>query len=929
MLRILTGPLHPTLDRALVEDIRSLKGDDPFAPLALIVPSGALVERLKRLLVIDAQLPVLNLHVLTFHQLALRIQQDLLRTGLSLPPMQLVDDFYCEQLVRQVVSRGLPGLEPLTKLPASSGTWKGLWATIRDLKDAVVRPDTALKAVAEGLFEEDDRPWLLAIFTLHAAVMEGSRSLAVGSSDDLALSLSAYCSQSRFLSRLKRIFYYGFYDLSQVQLSFFDAVIRCTPATLYFPLEPGPASTFARRFFDRHLLPLAGELDDRNGEPPSSSMPAQVELSITNVIGVEEELSALCRNILTLVDVHGYQFDDIGVVARTLEPYQSRLQRVFDRHLVPFTSTAGGPLIREPLVKMLLRLASLPVNDFDRSAMLDVITAPFYRTERAGPPVVEPRPDVWRMIVATLGITKGRSEWTRLSGTVAGSVLADAAAGQDDEDRPAIGACDPEQLTLLSSLASGLIRDCEELPGRGSIGELTEAFLTLIHAHVAIPGWTDPDRASADAENRHEVIGALIRTALTRLQELEPLGTDLSWEEWAEWFRLALEEHTVAIEDDPHQGVQVLDAMTARGLQFRALFIIGLNEQTFPRYVREDPFLRDRQRLVLESTLGFKIDEKLAGHEEERLLFDLLSKSATHRLYLSYQRADEEGRVMAPSPFVAAALRHPRFLASPEITVPRRLTARVALQPAIQDRLPAQDLALSCLLHEQDAGPLLDYMGQDRLLFEAGRAIQQTMERDSPELGRFDGILEQRAAAAPPLDQVGISPTSLERYATCPFQYFSEKILRLEPVRAIREEHLPALTLGTLLHDALRLCYERLVSSDWPDAVLSESALRYDHRIGPRVLYTTCRHQRDRPRAALDDGAGTDHRTHRGCGPLRPGRLSRKRVSSARSRIGGGRAGGTGCRHAIPEGPWKTGPHRLAYRPARTSDRRLQIQTGK
>src|SRR5205085_4011331 len=99
-----------------------------------------------------------------------------------------------------------------------------------------------------------------------------------------------------------------------------------------------------------------------------------VELSVKNVIGVEEELATVCREILVLVEVHGYRFDEIGVVARTLEPYQGRLQSVFNRYLVPFTSTAGKPLLREPLVKTLLRLASLLVNDFDRSAMLDVVT---------------------------------------------------------------------------------------------------------------------------------------------------------------------------------------------------------------------------------------------------------------------------------------------------------------------------------------------------------------------------------------------------------------------------------------------------------------------------------------------------------------------------------------------------------------------------
>jgi ATP-dependent helicase/nuclease subunit B len=66
----------------------------------------------------------------------------------------------------------------------------------------------------------------------------------------------------------------------------------------------------------------------------------------------------------------------------------------------------------------------------------------------------------------------------------------------------------------------------------------------------------------------------------------------------------------------------------------------------------------------------------------------------------------------------------------------------------------------------------------------------------------------------------------LERYATCPFQYFAEKILRLEPVRQIEEEHLPALTLGTLIHESLRLSYTQLVALQWPDPTVKEATVR-------------------------------------------------------------------------------------------------------
>ncbi|MBH0186018.1 MAG: hypothetical protein HP477_11575 [Nitrospira sp.] len=826
MLRIVTGPFHPALDHALVEELRVLKAEDPFALLVIIVPSASLADRLKRFLSIDSHLPLLNLHVLTFHQFALRLRDDLARSGHPIPTLQLVDDFFFEQLLRQVVSRQMSGLEAAAKLPSSPGTWKGLWATVRDLKDAVVDPAIALKAVTEGLFEEDDRVWLQTLFTLQAAVIEGGRSLGVGSADDLIASLGQDLSRTTMLTCFKGVLFYGFYDLLQVQLSFFQSIARCAPTTLYVPLGPGRSYDFPRRFFERYLLPLAETHEDRSKASAAATSPAPVELSITSVIGTEEELAAVCREILTLVEVHGYRFDDIGVVARSFDPYQAKLQSVFDRHLVPFTSTAGRPLTREPLVKALLQLASLPSNDFERSAVLDVVASPFYRGLGDGSPAVERRTDRWRLAVSTLGITKGSAEWTRLSVSTASSILMEADADQEDNGARAMPGHDREQVSLLSILVTNLIHDCDRLPRRGSIGQLTDAFAELVRGHFVIPGWAESESSDALDETDQRLIGEAVTRALDRLSELDQIGADLTWEEWTELFRLALEDQALPIEGHPHRGVWVFDAMQARGLRFRALFVMGLNEQVFPRVVREDPFLRDRQRLVLESTLGFLIDEKLAGHEEERLLFELLSRAASNRLYLSYQRADEAGRVMAPSAFLAAAQRDPYFVSSPERVVARRLTERVASQPVIQEVLPAQDLALNLLLHEQEAGPLLDHVGQPRALFEHGMAVQHITERDSQDLGPFDGMVGASSLSDTPPDQQELSPTSLERYATCPFQYFAEKRLRLEPVRVMRGDHLPALTLGTLIHAALRLSYERLIAAQWPEAEIDRLTMR-------------------------------------------------------------------------------------------------------
>ena len=177
---------------------------------------------------------------------------------------------------------------------------------------------------------------------------------------------------------------------------------------------------------------------------------------------------------------------------------------------------------------------------------------------------------------------------------------------------------------------------------------------------------------------------------------------------------------------------------------------------------------------------------------------------------------------MAPSGFIAMAMQDPRFAGKQEEMVPRRLTQRISERPSIQDLLPVEELALGCLFQGHDSLPALDAMGRDRPLVEQGLTTLKTIERESIELGPFDGIVGVQASAA----DVSFSPTSLERYATCPFQYFAEKVLRLEPVRRLQQDHLPPLRVGTLLHESLRVSYERLVSLQWPDSSLAEATVR-------------------------------------------------------------------------------------------------------
>src|SRR5262245_38806003 len=151
MLKVVTGRFHPSLEAAFVEQIQRLKAGDPWAKVAVLAPSKPILDRLRRLLAIDHRLSLLNLHLLTFHQLALRLADEW-RGRPGYAPMRIVDDLFFEHLVHDHVEQRLSESPALRQLGSSFGTWAALWATIRDLKDGAVDPAVALQALDEGCF---------------------------------------------------------------------------------------------------------------------------------------------------------------------------------------------------------------------------------------------------------------------------------------------------------------------------------------------------------------------------------------------------------------------------------------------------------------------------------------------------------------------------------------------------------------------------------------------------------------------------------------------------------------------------------------------------------------------------------------------------------------------------------------------------------
>ena len=679
----------------------------------------------------------------------------------------------------------------------------GVAATARDLVDAGLEPvhaDAALEVLSV------DGP-----FVASRAAVERARALvrvAVRTEDEMRRrdlgDLGAILRRAADLLEAdadrvlpaRAVLIHGFADATGVASDLLQSLLRRRQAVLVLDRPPawqgeGVESAFTERLAGR-LAPVA-QTEEAPPPPLADVAPPRVERF--QAPGAGAETREVARRIRALLD-SGARPEGIGIVGRDLSSYRLPLARHLRRLGVPFsalgTRGALGHTGRRAraFLELLRRGEDVPADRWlDAVASISGVSAVDLRLAFASlgagrlRDVASLRPDLFlkgEPESYPLPIRHGLREATR----------------EGEETDPDEGV--KEVHAVRRRVAGERIRSAVRLAGR---------------VRERLAAWPEEARAS-DHLSR---LRALLVQDLGWKEEgpvfeaLEALGREiperftLDRDELRRLLARELEEAGTAELGGKGGGVQVLSAMEARGRTFEHLFLIGLNRDVFPRGVREDPLLQDDLRRVLQRVIP-DVPVKLSGFDEERWLFAHLL-SASPSVTLSWQSADEDGKALSPSPLL-------RDLGD-VLKVPP-LWSREA---AGQGPRTAAERAVLAALHGQRSGlgRVLE-VSLGRELSSARLAILDELDPDlrTPEgratrarLGPYYGFVGAVGMLEKDPRRRELYVTHLENLASCPWQLFLQKLLRLEPTPDPLEMAPGAdpLLLGNLTHAVL----ERIV----------------------------------------------------------------------------------------------------------------------
>ncbi len=591
-LTLLSGPANAGKVALLLERYLDALERDPV----LIVPHGSDVERIERELLAKKG-ALLTGDLGTFDDLFARIARD----GGSARPV--VTDAQRQLIIRTAVSAtSLNGLGASSRF---SGFADSLGGVLAELESGLVDPgdlrgDLALLYASYRAELERLELWDRDLLRRHAAELVGGE-------------LDAWSARP--------VFAYGFEDLTGAQWAILNALAGRTEVTVSLPYEPNRSAFESLRRTSDDLSSLAAgrieELPPRYDEVappalahlerhlfsdrPAPGPPLDGAIRFLEGAGARGTLELLADEVLELIR-GGTRPEEILVVCPSVERQRAQLETALGALGVPFAIEGRIRIGKTAFGQALLSLLRFEWLAGARHDLYGFLRSPFSGLARAHVDYLEGRlrgravSDPARVVEETL---KLRGQPLRMLD----SFRAEA-----------------EPLEAVRGLARSMIRAAYGLESP-PVGEDAALDLRAQRAVTDLLAELEQWLELGGALSREELYGALERTTLR-----------------------------LARGDEPGR-IPVTDLLRARTRRTEVVFLLGLEEGSFPRRQAGTPFLDEEERRSIDETSK---DARLAKPDQvsrERYFFYTACTRPSRRLYLVREASTDEGSPREPSPF--------------------------------------------------------------------------------------------------------------------------------------------------------------------------------------------------------------------------------------------------------------------------------------
>ncbi len=785
--------------------------------------------------------------VMTFDQFAEQIVQ---RSGLTtkmLNPAQR--RMLIENVIYEIDQQGK--LKHFQQISKTSGFVKLVSAFISELKRDETWPDDLARALEKKEASLKDQELLLIYGAYQQKLQQWNRYDAEGRFW-LARSVIASGNWTAF-PELTTIVVDGFTDFTSTQYEMLGLLAAHAESMLVtLPVDssdkrkdlfakPAAAATILNRTtgeFDLQQTVMANQQNNTSAagietirktlfQNPRELTPAKNTQGIAcfSALGPRAEIRETARRVKQLL-LDGIPAENILVTSRDLESHQNLIEEIWTDAGIPYYLAGSQSVATLPLARSLVSILQFELENWSFSTMKKVLR--HLNISLPGISNFEHRGRICLNAVRSLNVRGGQHEILRL--------LESRSLREQESNYEKLN---PSDYSLAYETLSRLQKHLSSLHQARTCYEQVMNLLACTRELLFKKVEKQPDRnqtstRSPSLSEQWDFLAGMLREAALFQDQLLAQGPDkesstkLTLAQFTSWLEEQFHSQKIPALRAKPGDVLILPASDARHLTVDYLFVIGLQEGSFPQNRAHQPFYSEQERRQW-NELGVQLDLRQSQYQEEMHYFYRLITRANRQLTLSYSRVSKKGQPQYASAFYQAVQ-----MLFDKKSLQEQEAGRLSPVPQNDDLLTLSEVRMNAVeqMFASDAG-LMKWWQQDSPIKMSADSLLAAVEMNAhrfelPGFSAYEGLLSHpenlQALQNYYNNEYTFSVTKLESYANCPFRFFIDSVLKLSPVDPPRLATDYA-RRGNIVHDILSRLHEEDLARLLEESANSGSAL--------------------------------------------------------------------------------------------------------
>ena len=485
------------------------------------------------------------------------------------------------------------------------------------------------------------------------------------------------------------------------------------------------------------------------------------------------EVEYVAKEIIKLVRNENYRFRDIGIVTNNLDTYSSDAKAIFEKYDIPIFIDEKKDLSQNVLVKYVSSLFEALAKNYSYESMFNYIKSGLIKIDDKDLFLLENYCRKWNI---------RNNKWLK-----------------DFEYEP-INDLQENLNNLRKQIIQPLLKFKENLKNKNTGLEISrELYLFLIEQKI-------PEILNEKIDETYDIelaneYSASFNVLMNVLEEISMIfeNDKLDFNKYKEILQIGLKESGLGKIPATQDQVILGDVDRSRSHKVKAIFIIGMNDGVFPSVNKNEGFLNDKDREVLESE-GIELAKGTTDtlFEGQFNIYKSLT-IAEEKLFLSYTSSDKESKSLRPSSIITKIKRCFKDLKQESDLINKNYeitTASATFEEAInvyKEFLDGKDIS-------DDWKKVISfYKIYDTDKFD--KTIKGFNFSNLPEEISEDNIKRLYG------ENLKTSVSRLERYRQCPFSFHLEYGLKL---KENSEFEIEAVDTGSFMHEVINDFFERL-----------------------------------------------------------------------------------------------------------------------